>query len=143
MYYVNKQLDCWPRGRINENKKGEIKKNLKAYCTQAYLLKQHHQQSLILARVLYVAICVLSSPIHTNAIMNSYFYRLPRLWNSLPVIDLSQSIEEIKSKLKIFYGIIFLLILIIPLVTFITCVHAVAAPRLLLQTILTPCTVDK
>ena len=24
---------------------------------------------------------------HTNAAMNSYFFRLPRLWNSLPIID--------------------------------------------------------
>jgi len=25
---------------------------------------------------------------HTNAVMNSYFFCLPRLWNSLPIIDL-------------------------------------------------------
>ena len=30
----------------------------------------------------------------TYPIMNSYFYRLPRLWNSLPIIDLSQSLEN-------------------------------------------------
>jgi len=39
---------------------------------------------------------------HTNSITNSYFYRLPRLWNSLPIIDLSQSLEVIKIKLKNF-----------------------------------------
>jgi len=38
----------------------------------------------------------------TNYIMNSYFYHLPRLWNSLPIIDLSQSLDVIKSKLKKF-----------------------------------------
>ena len=38
----------------------------------------------------------------TNYIMNTYFYRLPRLWNSLPIIDLSQSVNAIKSKLKTF-----------------------------------------
>ena len=39
---------------------------------------------------------------HTNPIMNSYFYRLPRPWNSLPVFDLSESLESIKAKLKKF-----------------------------------------
>ena len=39
---------------------------------------------------------------HINPIMNSYFYRLPRLWNSLPIIDLSQSLDVIKPKLKAF-----------------------------------------
>ena len=37
-----------------------------------------------------------------NPIMNSYFYHLPRLWNSLPIIDLSQSLDVIKPKLKAF-----------------------------------------
>jgi len=41
---------------------------------------------------------------HTNAIINSYYYRLPRLWNSLPIIDLSLSDELIKSKLKTFWN---------------------------------------
>ena len=40
-------------------------------------------------------------------IMNSYFYRLPRLWNALPIINLSQSLETIKFKLKNFNEIIF------------------------------------
>ena len=31
---------------------------------------------------------------------NSYFYRLPRLWNSLPVIDLTLSFNTIKQQLK-------------------------------------------
>ena len=33
---------------------------------------------------------------HTNAAMNSYFVRIPRLWNSLPIIDLTQSLAVIK-----------------------------------------------
>jgi len=36
----------------------------------------------------------------TNYIMNTYFYRLPCLWNSLPIIDLSQPVNVTKSKLK-------------------------------------------
>ena len=31
----------------------------------------------------------------TNNMMNSYFYRLPRLWNSIPIIDLSNSLPAI------------------------------------------------
>ena len=34
----------------------------------------------------------------TNSIVNSYFYRLPKLWNRLPIIDLSRSLHEIKLK---------------------------------------------
>ena len=45
----------------------------------------------------------------TYPIMNSYFYRLPRLWNSLPIIDLSQSLEIIKLQLKKFLWNHFLL----------------------------------
>ena len=40
---------------------------------------------------------------NTNLVMNSYFYRLPRLWNSLPVIDLSCSLAVIKHKLKAYF----------------------------------------
>ena len=40
---------------------------------------------------------------NTNLIMNSYFYRLPRLWNSLPIIDLSCSLAVIKFKLKAYF----------------------------------------
>ena len=36
----------------------------------------------------------------TNSIINSYFYRLPRLWNSLPIIDLTRPPTETKLKLK-------------------------------------------
>ena len=36
----------------------------------------------------------------TNNVMNSYFYRIPRLWNSISVINLSHSPTIIKSKLK-------------------------------------------
>ena len=39
---------------------------------------------------------------HTNAAMNSYFFRLPRLWDSLPIIDHTQSLIVIKQKLKKF-----------------------------------------
>jgi len=38
-------------------------------------------------------------PIQTLSHLNSYFYHLPRLWNYLPIIDLSLSDELIKSKL--------------------------------------------
>ena len=40
---------------------------------------------------------------NTNLVMNSYFYRLPRLWNSLLVIDLSFSLAVIKHKLKAYF----------------------------------------
>ena len=40
--------------------------------------------------------------------MNSYFYRIPRLWNSIPVINPSHPLTIIKSKLKIIFGIILL-----------------------------------
>ena len=36
----------------------------------------------------------------TNNVMNSYFYRIPRLWNSIPVINLSYPLTTIKLKLK-------------------------------------------
>ena len=36
---------------------------------------------------------------HTNVIMNSCFYHLPRLWNSLPINDLSESLESMKINL--------------------------------------------
>ena len=37
------------------------------------------------------------------SVMNSYFYRIPRLWNSLPLIDLSQTLQTIKFKLKNYF----------------------------------------
>ena len=37
----------------------------------------------------------------------SYFSRLPRLWNFLPAIDLTQSFLTIKSKMKSFFGYFF------------------------------------
>ena len=52
----------------------------------------------------------------TNITMN-YFYHLPRLWNHLPIIDLSRPLNEIKLKLKIFLEslfITFVLVLIAP-----------------------------
>ena len=36
----------------------------------------------------------------TNNVMNSYFYRIPRLWNSIPVINLSHPPTIIKSSLS-------------------------------------------
>ena len=39
-----------------------------------------------------------------------YFNRLPRLWNSLPSIDLDQSLDTIKSKLKHFFWNHFLIL---------------------------------
>ena len=45
--------------------------------------------------------------VHTLSRINRdrhfYFNRLPRLWNSLPSIDLSQSVRTIKHKLKLFF----------------------------------------
>ena len=38
----------------------------------------------------------------TNLNRNSYFHRLPRLWNALPVINTNLSIAAIKTKLKKF-----------------------------------------
>ena len=35
--------------------------------------------------------------LENNKIRNSYFVRLPRLWNSLPPIDLNQSFSSIKT----------------------------------------------
>jgi len=49
----------------------------------------------------------------TNNIMNSYFYRLPRLWNNLPTIDSSRSPEELNLNWRFIYWIIFKLILIV------------------------------
>ena len=48
----------------------------------------------------------------SNIFHNSYFCRLPRLWNSLPPIDLSSPTNTIKYKLLHFYGIILLRILL-------------------------------
>ena len=39
----------------------------------------------------------------TNSVMNSYFYRIPRLWNSIPITDLSYSLPNIKFKLKNYF----------------------------------------
>ena len=39
----------------------------------------------------------------TNNVMNSYFYHIPRLWNSIPVINLSYPPTIIKSKLKNYF----------------------------------------
>jgi len=38
-----------------------------------------------------------------NLTSNSYFYRLPRLWSSLPVIDTSLPIPVIKNQLKTYF----------------------------------------
>ena len=39
----------------------------------------------------------------TNFINSSYFYRLPRLWNSLPVINTSLPIQQIQRQLKNYF----------------------------------------
>jgi len=39
----------------------------------------------------------------TNSVINSYFFCLPKLWNSLPIIDLSESIALINFKLKNYF----------------------------------------
>ena len=39
----------------------------------------------------------------TNVTKNSYFYRLPRLWNALPPIDLNLSFTSIRHNLKQFF----------------------------------------
>ena len=45
--------------------------------------------------------------IYSNTITaNSYFCRLPRLWNALPIIDLTLSISVIIDLNSYFYGII-------------------------------------
>jgi len=38
-----------------------------------------------------------------NITANSYFFRLPRLWNSLPIVDLSLPYNVIKKKLLLFF----------------------------------------
>ena len=38
-------------------------------------------------------------PVSSNSTRNFYFNRLPRLWNSMPIIDIEQSIPVIKRKL--------------------------------------------
>ena len=44
-----------------------------------------------------------SDSIYTNSTMNSYFFRTPRLWNSLPIIDQTQSFQTIKFQLKNYF----------------------------------------
>ena len=38
-----------------------------------------------------------------NSVMDSYFYHIPRLWNSLPLIDLYQTLQTVKFKLKKYF----------------------------------------
>ena len=59
---------------------------------------------------------------NTNLIMNSYFYCLPRLWNSLPVIDLSCSLAVIKYKLKAYFLLLTLIVISHVLITTFVCV---------------------
>ena len=40
---------------------------------------------------------------HSNRDKHFYFNRLPRLWNSLPIIDLSQGTKSLKRKLKEYF----------------------------------------
>ena len=57
--------------------------------------------------------------IHTHSANNlarhSYFSRIPRLWNSLPPIDLEQSVETIKKQLRLFLYTSILSLTLIPL----------------------------
>ena len=41
-----------------------------------------------------------------NLTHNFYFCRLPRLWNSLPIIDIHLPVTILKSKLQKFFGLI-------------------------------------
>ena len=41
--------------------------------------------------------------VRTNVTKNSYFYRLPCLWNAVPSINLNLSFTSIKSSLKLFF----------------------------------------
>ena len=41
--------------------------------------------------------------IYNNLSRHLYFHRLPGLWNAIPIIDLNQSFEVIKSKSKIHF----------------------------------------
>ena len=54
--------------------------------------------------VLQVLIQVSRRFIILPTIKYSYFYRLPRLWNALPPIDLSSSYFSIKQSLQSFFG---------------------------------------
>ena len=38
-----------------------------------------------------------------NSVIHSYFYHIPRLWNSLPLFDLSQTLQTIKFKLRNYF----------------------------------------
>ena len=40
----------------------------------------------------------------TNRERHFYFHRLPRLWNSIPVVNIQDSLKSIKRKLFLFYG---------------------------------------
>jgi len=68
--------------------------------------------------------------------MNTYFYRLPRLWNSLPIANRLVSASECNQiKIKNFLWNHFLGNLIIVHVIFIIIVHVLTAASLLQQTI--------
>ena len=43
---------------------------------------------------------LIHQPHLNNMSRHSYFHRLPNLWNAFPIIDLNQSFQVIKSKLK-------------------------------------------
>ena len=97
-----------------------IVKSCSCLCLRLYRQEYHHtasSQCMILVRslvlfLLYYPQKFISGPTRsagyklrhktasTNSTMNSYFSRRPRLWNSLPIIDLTQSFQTIKFKLK-------------------------------------------
>jgi len=56
-------------------------------------------------RSLNTKLCHLVST--NNITANFYFFRLPRLWNSLPIVNLSLPYNVIKKKLILFFGTTF------------------------------------
>ena len=75
-----------------------------------------------------------------SSVNNFYLNRLPRLWNSIPVIDLNKSYSSIKYSLKQFAGINssrHLILIIHALTTF--CALVVNARNFLLFVILSIC----
>ena len=75
--------------------------------------------------------------------MNSYFYRSPKLWNQLSIIDLFRTLNEIKLKLKKYFQNHFIANFDSNknLVHFSTYVLVPAAPSLLLLVIIIICNI--
>ena len=73
----------------------------------------------------------------TNSILNSFFLSLPKLWNCLPIIDLSRPLAETKS--KSFWNHFKPILTVKFFVVFITFVLATIVSRLLLPTTIITC----